>query len=107
MLVSELGLDPGPDVLALEQAILRQEPELLPQISVTNPSDTCPYLGLVAYDVGDTEAFFGREGDVEAGRRRLAASGVLAVVGPSGSGKSSLVRAGLAALSRATASTSW
>ena len=97
VLVSELGLDPGPDVLALEHAILRQDPDLLPLISVAEPSETCPYLGLVPYGVGDAETFFGREPDVEACRRRLSSTGVVAVVGPSGSGKSSLVRAGFAA----------
>jgi WD40 repeat protein len=47
--------------------------------------------------VGDADGFFGRDADVVACLRRLAATGVLAVVGPSGSGKSSLVRAGVAA----------
>ncbi|MFC6021488.1 helix-turn-helix domain-containing protein [Plantactinospora solaniradicis] len=54
-----------------------------------------PYRGLAAYQPEDAEWFFGRErlvGDVLArlGRRRF-----LAVFGPSGSGKSSLLRAGL------------
>jgi WD40 repeat protein/DNA-binding SARP family transcriptional activator/energy-coupling factor transporter ATP-binding protein EcfA2 len=97
VLATELGLDAGPYVLALEQAMLRQDPDLLPLITVAEPSETCPYLGLVPYGVGDAETFFGREAEVEACRHRLASAGVLAVVGPSGSGKSSLVRAGLAA----------
>jgi DNA-binding SARP family transcriptional activator/WD40 repeat protein len=100
-LVSELGLDPGPDAVALEQAILRQDPSLQPGAAVLEPDQVCPYLGLVPYDVADAEAFFGRDEDIEACRRRLAETGVLAVVGPSGSGKSSLVRAGLAAALRA------
>ena len=57
----------------------------------------CPYLGLVAYDIGDAPAYFGRETDVSACLARLDEAGVLAVVGPSGSGKSSLIRAGVAA----------
>ena len=52
------------------------------------------------YDVDDTEAFFGRDRDIRACTERLEAEGVLAVVGPSGSGKSSLVRAGLVAALR-------
>ena len=48
VLVSELGLDPGQEATALEQAILRQDPALLPRIAVADPSDTCPYLGLRA-----------------------------------------------------------
>ncbi|HSJ20485.1 MAG TPA: BTAD domain-containing putative transcriptional regulator [Nocardioidaceae bacterium] len=100
VLLNELGLDPGPDLVALEQAILRQESSLLADTAPVEPSVTCPYLGLVPYDVADTEAFFGRDADIAACLGRLADSGVLAVVGPSGSGKSSLVRAGLAAAVR-------
>jgi WD40 repeat protein/DNA-binding SARP family transcriptional activator len=97
VLATELGLDPGPDLVALEAAILRQDPSLVAEAALPEPSATCPYLGLVPYDVSDADAFFGRDADVAACLRRLAATGVLAVVGPSGSGKSSLVRAGVAA----------
>jgi WD40 repeat protein/DNA-binding SARP family transcriptional activator len=97
VLATELGLDPGPDLVALEAAILRQDPSLVTEAALPEPSATCPYLGLVPYDVGDADAFFGRDTDVAACLRRLADTGVLAVVGPSGSGKSSLVRAGVAA----------
>ena len=96
-LASELGLHPGPDLVALEGAILRQDPELVAEVALPEPSASCPYLGLVAYDVVDAEAFFGRDADVAACMRRLTSGGILAVVGPSGSGKSSLVRAGVAA----------
>ena len=61
------------------------------------PARHCPYRGLLPYDVDDAEAFFGRErrrGSVPATLPAAARS--LAVVGPSGSGKSSLVRAGVA-----------
>ncbi|MFC4786015.1 nSTAND1 domain-containing NTPase [Nocardioides sp. MAHUQ-72] len=100
MLARELGLDPDPATLALEEAILRQDPALVvaPAPAVTDHS---PYLGLSAYDVADAEAFFGRDRDLAACLQRLHETGVLAVVGPSGSGKSSLVRAGVAAALRA------
>ncbi len=65
--------------------------------SAPEPSPVCPYMGLVPYDVGDADAFFGRDPAVSECLRRLADAGVLAVVGPSGSGKSSVVRAGIAA----------
>ena len=55
----------------------------------------CPYKGLAAFDVGDADLFFGRERLVAAVVARLAGAPLLAVVGPSGSGKSSLIRAGL------------
>ncbi len=93
----ELGLDPSPDLAALEQAVLRQDPSLMAATALAEPSLTCPYLGLTPYDVTDTDAFFGRDAEVTACLQRLGSTGVLAVVGPSGSGKSSLVRAGVAA----------
>lgn len=97
VLSRELGLDPGPDLVDLEQAILRQDPSLVASTALPEPSATCPYQGLTAYDVSDADGFFGRDGEVAACLHRLTSSGVLAVVGPSGSGKSSLVRAGVAA----------
>lgn len=58
-----------------------------------------PYKGLRAFDDGDVDDFFGREILVDSLIERLAGTGVasrcLVVVGPSGSGKSSVVRAGL------------
>ncbi|MFG1817804.1 BTAD domain-containing putative transcriptional regulator [Kribbella sp. NPDC049174] len=96
----ELGLDPGPDIDALEQAILRQDPSLVAASALPEPSPVCPYLGLKAYDVDDADEFFGRDADVAACLHKLADTSVLAVVGPSGCGKSSLVRAGVAAAMR-------
>ena len=54
-----------------------------------------PYKGLRAFEEGDAPDFFGREGLVDQLVERLAETRFLAVVGPSGSGKSSVVRAGL------------
>jgi WD40 repeat protein/DNA-binding SARP family transcriptional activator len=97
LLATELGLDPGPDLVALEQAILRQDPSLVAEAVLPEPSAVCPYRGLVPYDVADSETFFGRDGQVADCLRRLAQNGVVLIVGPSGSGKSSLARAGVAA----------
>lgn len=96
-LAAELGLDPGPALVALEQAVLRQDPALDPPDPVATVGEACPYPGLLAHEVGDSAAFFGRDADVAACLRRLDETGALAVVGPSGCGKSSLLRAGLAA----------
>ena len=67
-----------------------------------------PYKGLLFFDESDSELFFGREALTAHLAERVAdlaidsSSRFLAVVGASGSGKSSLVRAGLAvALKRA------
>jgi WD40 repeat protein/class 3 adenylate cyclase len=54
-----------------------------------------PYKGLAAFDVVDADRFFGRERLVAELIARLAGASLLGVVGPSGSGKSSAVRAGL------------
>jgi WD40 repeat protein/class 3 adenylate cyclase len=60
------------------------------------PADVaCPYKGLAAFEADDAEYFFGREELVAELTARLAGTRFLAVVGPSGSGKSSVVRAGL------------
>ncbi|WP_457254519.1 nSTAND1 domain-containing NTPase [Pedococcus sp. P5_B7] len=97
VLGNELGLDPGPELAQLEQAILRQDPSLAVQTVLPPTSAQCPYLGLIAYDLADSPTFFGREADIAACLQRLDESRVLAVVGPSGCGKSSLARAGVAA----------
>ncbi|MFC6162324.1 nSTAND1 domain-containing NTPase [Kribbella jiaozuonensis] len=96
----ELGLDPSPEIDALEQAILRQDPALLGPVALPEPSASCPYQGLKPYDVDDAELFFGRDTEVAAGLRKLSDRSILAVVGPSGCGKSSLIRAGVAATLR-------
>jgi hypothetical protein len=56
-----------------------------------------PYLGLSCYGEKDAEAFFGRELEVDELAERItnAQGGLQVVVGPSGSGKSSFVRAGI------------
>ncbi|HET6161408.1 MAG TPA: protein kinase [Dongiaceae bacterium] len=56
---------------------------------------SCPYKGLAAYQPEDANRFYGREVLIDELVRRLQLQKVLIVGGPSGSGKSSLVRAGL------------
>jgi WD40 repeat protein len=55
----------------------------------------CPYRGLAAFQPDDADRFFGRDELVADLVQRLDRDRILFVVGPSGSGKSSLVRAGL------------
>src|SRR5262249_7626365 len=55
----------------------------------------CPYRGLESFEQEHAELFFGREADVQRLLEQLKASRFVAIVAPSGSGKSSLVRAGL------------
>jgi WD40 repeat protein/DNA-binding SARP family transcriptional activator len=55
----------------------------------------CPFKGLASFDAADAAYFFGRERLVAELVARLVGASLLGVVGPSGSGKSSVVRAGL------------
>ena len=64
------------------------------------PEDRTPYPGLRPFDLQDHRVFFGRSREITQITERLrsperAAPAILTVVGPSGSGKSSLVRAGV------------
>ncbi|MEU5896756.1 nSTAND1 domain-containing NTPase [Streptomyces venezuelae] len=54
-----------------------------------------PYRGLVRFEAGDRDLFFGRDRLTDDLVRLARAHRVTAVFGPSGSGKSSLLRAGL------------
>jgi len=62
---------------------------------VEGAEDKTPYPGLESYSEDAAEFFFGREAEVEALWKKLQQSYLLAVVGASGSGKSSFVNAGL------------
>ena len=85
------------------QAIGRIEGERIPAIAYeeedTSVEVANPFKGLRAFGEADADNFFGRETLVQQLLARLAEGGELSrflgVIGPSGSGKSSVVRAGL------------
>lgn len=81
---------------ALREAVPGEVAEPIP--ARAQPAGT-PYKGLRSFAEADADDFFGREAFVGELLDRLADPGpagrLLAVVGPSGSGKSSVVRAGL------------
>jgi hypothetical protein len=62
----------------------------------------CPFPGLLPFQEKDAPFFFGREDETAELLHRLERSRFVAVIGVSGSGKSSLVRAGLTPESRLT-----
>lgn len=99
LLNDELGLEPGVELQELERAILTQDPTLNLGPDGAAPlapeRDVCPYQGLAPFEMADAEFFFGRERLVDELVGRLADAPLLALIGPSGSGKSSLLRAGL------------
>jgi WD40 repeat protein/DNA-binding SARP family transcriptional activator len=110
LLADELGVDPGAEVQDVYQRILVNDPSLggpsrrpEARTSPTPPppppaSSRSPYPGLVSFSVSNSQYFFGREQLTATLVDRLGqqdTAGPIAVVGASGSGKSSLLRAGL------------
>lgn len=91
-LVARIGVEPGPELRRLHEAILRQDPALAP----TAPA-MCPFKGLAFFDVDDRRFFGGRRHLVAELVGRLPDAPMLTIVGGSGSGKSSILRAGLLA----------
>lgn len=64
-------------------------------VSPIMPMIECPYRGLEMFDEPHARFFFGREAVTQYLVETLRSTRFLAVIGPSGSGKSSIVRAGL------------
>jgi WD40 repeat protein/DNA-binding SARP family transcriptional activator len=149
LLVEEIGVEPGPELRRLQEAILRQDPVLdlaipgrewatretaarvddaatrtsvrrgelrqlesalaadvvdlhalqaraaAPAEAAQDDEPICPYKGLASFDAVDAEYFFGRERLVAEIVARLVGTTIVGLVGPSGSGKSSTLRAGL------------
>src|SRR5438128_6157861 len=100
LLHGELGLDPSRALQSLERSILLQDTalELAAQPFVGVAADSvvvCPFKGLAFFDVGDADYFYGREQIVADLVSRLAGGPFVGIVGPSGGGKSSILRAGL------------
>ncbi len=54
-----------------------------------------PYKGLARFEPSDTDLFFGREAEIAELAAKIERRSFVTVLGPSGSGKSSMVRAGL------------
>lgn len=59
------------------------------------PHPACPYPGMRAFLREERDGFFGRTQDIQVLRDKLATAKCAIVIGPSGSGKSSLLQAGL------------
>ncbi|WP_309709133.1 BTAD domain-containing putative transcriptional regulator, partial [Pseudolysinimonas sp.] len=104
-LADTLGIEPGERLTRLESAILRQDPAITRATIAAPGSDQCPYLGLRTFDAESADRFFGREDEIATLLSRARRGEVLAVVGPSGSGKSSLLLAGVVPALRDTGST--
>ena len=107
MLAVELGVVPSPTLQRLYERILLHDPSLRPERSDVHSlpeSAHNPYKGLRPFRESDAGDFFGR--DLLIGRTiALLSAGqrLISLVGPSGSGKSSVVGAGLVPKLRAGA----
>ncbi|MBZ0291110.1 MAG: protein kinase [Anaerolineae bacterium] len=88
---------PKPETLILETVDLNQgKTQTTADLSTGSPVEVRnPYKGLRPFDEADANDFFGRDALINRLLGSLSSSRFLAVVGPSGSGKSSAVRAGL------------
>src|SRR5437870_10756718 len=102
LLHGELGLEPSKALQSLERSILLQDTalELAAQLFVGLPAEydsvvVCPFKGLAFFDVGDADYVYGREQIVADLVSRRAGGPFVGIVGPSGGGKSSILRAGL------------
>ncbi len=93
-------LDPDPkkrprSAEAVAHEIDRVRSELKGRARALPPEEIGPFRGLGRFEEGDRDVFFGRSTEVAATLEMLRSRGLVALVGPSGSGKSSLARAGV------------
>ncbi len=84
----------GHDVAMVLEVVLATPSEA---VSLVEVEERSPYPGLSSFTEKDTGIFFGREREVEELWGRIRNRKLLAVIGPSGVGKTSFVRAGVVA----------
>jgi hypothetical protein len=89
-----VGLDDPEALHRLVSGVRGVAPGPGPEATVTL-SDHSPYRGLEKFRPEDAEWFFGRDSETQQLVEKLKTTRFLAVLGPSGSGKSSVVLAGL------------
>jgi WD40 repeat protein/serine/threonine protein kinase len=102
--------DVGPIADVIDRCLIKNKQnrtatarELLDQLQPLLPAararrldyETNPFAGLAAFQESDADRFFGRDRDIEQIVTELRSRPLVAVVGPSGVGKSSLIRAGV------------
>jgi formylglycine-generating enzyme required for sulfatase activity len=102
------GVDDAEAIDLLAAAIRGEPPSALLERTRRAAAQVCPYRGLEVFREEDAPFFFGREAFGERLRAAVARQPLVAVVGASGSGKSSVVRAGLIpSLRRSDGGTLW
>jgi hypothetical protein len=107
VLFNELGVEPSIQTRRLYERLRQDDSEAIavlpsaPDAEAPAPGDP-PFQGLRFFDESDADRFFGRERLTAGSLARLRGEPFLAVIGASGSGKSSVVRAGLVPALRRT-----
>jgi len=93
----ETGLEPSPELARLEEQLLLHDDAVRPRHTAAQSVDVVnPYQGLRVFREEDADRFFGRDRVVSQVVQRLVDGDTLVgLVGASGSGKSSIVRAGV------------
>ena len=94
--LSEVEAELAGKVLDLQ--LVREQAQILSGPTIPTRVATeglCPFKGLASFEPVDAQYYFGRERLVAELVARLVGTGFLGIVGPSGSGKSSVLRAGL------------
>ena len=86
------GLD---DQEAFERLVAGIKGEAIRSGTYELPDEPAPYRGLLRFEAEQADFFFGREADTDYLLDKIEHNPFVAVIGASGSGKSSLVRAGL------------
>ena len=99
-IADELGISPAPELNRLEEQILLHDASLASQreqqAAGRESSSANPFKGLRSFAEGDAADFFGRDRLVSEVIRRIEGGHrLIALVGISGSGKSSVVKAGV------------
>lgn len=83
------------DLVKRERQLLAEQDDLRRRLSQLTADAECPYRSLEPFDEAHAAYFFGRDDLIAALTAAAQTQPFIAVVGPSGSGKSSVVRAGL------------
>jgi WD40 repeat protein len=89
------GLTDRQEFRRLVAGIRGEAPRQYHKATLTSSRADCPYRGLEVFEEKHKEFFFGREAMTQHILEGLVDNRFLAILGPSGSGKSSLVRAGV------------
>ncbi len=97
MLVGLDATDPSVRPGVIERLVAEFQRPLPPPLPVP-----CPYPGMAPFTEADSSRFYGRATEVRESVERLRLHPFLTIIGPSGSGKSSLVFAGLIPALRAS-----